>query len=173
MSLREYLKVSDKLNVMQVINKLTEATTDALFNLPAIFTAQLWTKIAPAYLYSFEHVGRSSNRGATFLRGLPIVGNSKPSNATVAHGDELAYLFDARDIFGKAIENLKPLDATDGKVRDVFSNLIRQFSYLNSGQSANGKSVLKQFTSDQSNFIKIGQEATLAKDFRLVIFVVL
>lgn len=151
---------------MQVVSKLTEATTDALFNLPAILTAQTWTKVAPAYLYSFEHVGQSSGRGENFLKGLPIVGNTKPNNNTVAHGDELAYLFDARDIFGKPLKNVKPLDETDKKVRDIFSNLITQFAYLNSGQGVKNKGAFQEFQSNQSNFIRIGQEANSGKDFR-------
>lgn len=154
---------------MQTINKLTEVTTDALFNLPAILTAQTWTKVAPAYLYSFEHVGQSSNRGSTFLTGLPIVGNEKSANNTVAHGDELAYLFDARDIFGKQLKNVKPLDETDKKVRDIFSSLIKQFAYLNSGQGVKNKGTFQEFKSEQNNFIRIGQEAILGKDFRYCI----
>lgn len=175
MSLNEYLKVSDKLNVMQVIQKLTEATTDALFNLPALLTTQLWAKLAPAYLYSFEHIGKSSNRGSTFLNGLPIVGNAKSTNdtpKTVAHGDELAYLFDAHDIFGKAISTTaNTLDADDAKVREIFSNLITQFVNSNGGREKQGdaknKSLFQGFKSDESNFIRIGQtEASREKDFR-------
>lgn len=94
---------------MQTIQKLTEATTDALFNLPAIVTSQTWSKVAPAYLYSFEYIGQNLAKGSTFLKGLPIVSNPKPSNQTVAHGDELAYLFDASDIFGKPFKNAKVL----------------------------------------------------------------
>lgn len=160
------MKVSDKLNIMQVVSKLTEATTDALFNLPAILTAQTWTKVAPAYLYSFEHVGQSSNRGSAFLKGLPIVGNTQPANNTVGHGDELAFLFDARDIFGKTLNSIKPLNDVDKKVRDIFSNLVTQFAYLNSGQGVKNKGAFQEFKSDQSNFIRIGQEAILGKDFR-------
>lgn len=166
LSLNDYLKVPDKLNVMQVLSKLTEATTDALFNLPMIKTAQTWTKVAPAYLYSFEHVGKSGSRGSTFLSGLPIVGHANPSNNTVAHGDELAYLFDARDIFGKKLADVKPLDENDKKVRDIFSNLIVQFAALNSGQGVKSRDAFQEFKSDESNFIRIGQEAVLGKDFR-------
>lgn len=102
--LTDYLKVSEKLNVMQTVQKLTEATTDALFNLPAMLTTQTWSKVAPAYLYSFEYVGRSTAKGSSFLNGLPIVSNPNPSNQTVAHGDELNYLFDAHDIFGTPLK---------------------------------------------------------------------
>lgn len=175
-SLNDYLKVSDKLNVMQVIQKLTEATTDALFNLPALLTTQLWAKLAPAFLYSFEHIGKSSNRGSTFLNGLPIVGNSKSTNdtpTTVAHGDELAYLFDAHDIFGKPISaTTSTLNADDAKVREIFSNLITQFVHLNgNGRGKQGDATTKKlfpnFKSDESNFIRIGQAgASHEKDFR-------
>lgn len=152
---------------MQVISKLTEATTDALFNLPTILTAQTWTKMAPAYVYSFEHVSQKTVRGATFLKGLPIVGNTKPTNNTVAHGDELAFLFDARDIFGKHIQNNNnALDATDSKVRDTFSNLITQFAYLNSGNGGKNKGIFQEFESDQSNFIRIAQDTKIDNDFR-------
>lgn len=96
--------MSEKLNVMQTVQKLTEATTDALFNLPAILTSQTWSKVAPAYLYSFEYLGHNAVKGSSFLDGLPIVSNPKPSNQTVAHGDELNYLFDAHDIFGKPLK---------------------------------------------------------------------
>lgn len=106
-SLTDYLKISEKVPLMQTIAKLTEATTDALFNLPAMITTQLWSKVAPAYLYSFEHVGKSKIRGSSFLKGLPIVANPEPSEKNVAHGDELVYLFDANDIFGKPIQGSK------------------------------------------------------------------
>lgn len=162
LSLTDYLKVPKDLNPMQVMSKLTEATTDALFNLPAMFTAQTWTKKAPAFLYSFEHVGKSSNRGSTFLSGLPIVANSEPSNDTVGHGDELAYLFDARDIFGKNLTNT--LDETDKKVRENFSNLIVKFASF--GKDPKSKGIFQAFSSDQSNFIRIGKETIFDKDFR-------
>lgn len=160
---------------MQVIQKLTEATTDALFNLPALLTTQMWAKLAPAYLYSFEHIGKSSNRGSTFLNGLPIVGNTKSTNnapEAVAHGDELAYLFDAQDIFGKPIlASNSSLNEDDTKVREIFSSLIAQFVHLNGGREKQGEATIKDlfqnFKSDESNFIRIGQaEALLEKDFR-------
>lgn len=86
-----------------------EATTDALFNLPALVTTQTWSKVAPAYLYSFEYVGSKQSRGSSFLNGLPLVSNNKQNknDDKVGHGDELGYLFDARDIFGISNENTK------------------------------------------------------------------
>ncbi|XP_060525790.1 carboxylesterase 4A-like isoform X2 [Cylas formicarius] len=55
------------------LNKIAEVTGDALFNVPAFLTAQFW-KGAPAFLYSFEHIGKM-NRGSSFLKGIPILGN--------------------------------------------------------------------------------------------------
>lgn len=85
---------------------MTEATTDALFNLPAMLTAQTWSKVAPAYLYSFEYSGSTKLRGKSFLNGLPLVSTAdRKEENVVAHGDELAFLFDARDLFGKPYKN--------------------------------------------------------------------
>lgn len=88
----------------QVLAKLTEATTDALFNLPVLVTAKAWSKVAPAYLYSFEYSGEAKTRGSAFLAGLPLVSKGT-TKEKVAHGDELIYLFDARDLFGAPLPN--------------------------------------------------------------------
>lgn len=46
---------------------------DALFNLPAYKSVEAWSSAAPAYLYSFEHVGNLS-RGSHFLPGSALTG---------------------------------------------------------------------------------------------------
>lgn len=106
--------MSKALNVTQMLAKLTEATTDALFNLPALATARAWSKVAPAYLYSFEYSGEAKIRGSAFLPGLPLVSKGSSNKEKVAHGDELIYLFDARDIYGTVLQN-----------QDVIFNSIR------------------------------------------------
>lgn len=57
-------------------------------------------------MYSFEYYGNKTNGGSKFLAGLPIVskGDTK-ADKIVAHGDELAYLFDVRDMFGNPIDD--------------------------------------------------------------------
>ncbi len=77
-----------------------------LFNLPAFQTIQEWGKFAPSFLYSFEYSG-SNAKGSAFLKGLPVVGgnNSIGDEPVVSHGDELAYLFDVRDLFGVPIDS--------------------------------------------------------------------
>lgn len=62
-------------------------------------------KSAPAFLYRFEHKSKQSSHGSAFLTGLPIVSNKEGSNSAVGHGDELAFLFEARDIHGKPLKN--------------------------------------------------------------------
>lgn len=77
-----------------------------LFNLPAFLTIQEWSKSAPAFLYSFEYAG-STVKGSAFLKGLPIVSenNSIGDEPIVSHGDDLAYLFDVRDLDGTPIKS--------------------------------------------------------------------
>lgn len=75
-----------------------------LFNLPAFLTFQEWSKNAPSFLYSFEYSG-SNAKGSAFLQGLPVVAgnNSIGNEPVVSHGDDLAYLFDVRDLDGTPI----------------------------------------------------------------------
>lgn len=185
----EYLDFPKEYSLAQTIKKLTEATTDALFNLPAILTVQLWSDTAPAYLYSFEHLGSSKIPGSSFLKGLPIVASSQ--SQFIAHGDDLAYLFDAHNIHGEPLQNGKVFlvifyffsgkimmilifrllyekltNETDKKVREIFSSLISEFAYLSSGQNIIKRKILKKFDRSQSNFIRIDEDVAQAKDFR-------
>lgn len=121
LSLNEYLKVSKALNVNQILAKLTEATTDALFNLPTLVTAKAWSKVAPAYLYSFEYSGETKMRGSAFLTGLPLVSQEATNKEKVAHGDELIYLFDARDIYGASLPNQDVISGGSGRIHFVFA----------------------------------------------------
>lgn len=75
-----------------------------LFNLPAFLTVQEWGKFAPSLLYSFEYSGNNT-RGSHFLNGLPVVAgnNSFGEEPLISHGDDLAYLFDVRDLYGNPI----------------------------------------------------------------------
>lgn len=80
-----YLKVG---SLGEGLDKISEVTGDALFNVPAFLTADAWTRGgSPAFLYRFEHAGRR-RKGQFFLKGLPLVGNStqgrfKAQNAAI------------------------------------------------------------------------------------------
>lgn len=61
-----------------ISSRFQKATTDALFNLPASTTSQLWkTAGGESYFYSFEHVSSSSPKrhfleGFTMFSGAPV-----------------------------------------------------------------------------------------------------
>lgn len=82
--------------------------------------------MAPSFLYSFEHVGQIAGRGSHFLSGLPIVANFQlpgdERNEHAAHGDELAFLFDTRDLYGQAIQG--------AEVREWFTKIMISRSSL-------------------------------------------
>lgn len=60
---------------------------------------------------------------------------------------------------------------TDKKVRDIFTNLIKKFAYLNhDGRGEKNKEVFDEYKSDGNNFIRIAQEASVKQDFRFVHF---
>lgn len=102
-SLQDYLRIPESMDPQKVIAKITEATTDALFNLPAVLTSQAWAKLSSSFLYSFEYYGTTSS-GFNFLNGLPITSKSADkSMQRIGHGDELGYLFDVRDLYGLPI----------------------------------------------------------------------
>lgn len=76
---RNYLQYH-KNNFIEGIGKISEATSDALFNVPAFLTVDAWAKQkAPSFLYSFEHLGQQL-KGYSFLKGLPLVGNRSQGN---------------------------------------------------------------------------------------------
>lgn len=168
-------KVPQTLNVDQVLAKVVESTTDVLFNLPAVLTTQVWSKLAPAYMYSFEYNGTRS-KGINFLRGLPIVSehaNDKPE--TVAHGDELGYMFDANDIFGNPLPETRLTSADDLKVRHNLIDMLVQFAKgTGEGSKAGGgdgsgsaaSKLFKSVTGGGTPFIKVHTQLEAASDFR-------
>ncbi|XP_037052490.1 carboxylesterase 5A [Bradysia coprophila] len=168
LQLADYLKIPETLDPVKIVAKLTEATTDMLFNLPAFLTVQEWSKFAPSFLYSFEYSGRNA-KGSAFLNGLPVVAgnNSIGDEPAVSHGDDLAYLFDVRDLDGNPI-NEEPLHAADKEVRNSFTDLLSNFVRSGANKDKNENSGLfSLFQSGGDSFIKIGKEVTLEKDFRI------
>lgn len=166
-------KVPQTLNVDQVLAKVVESTTDVLFNLPAVLTTQVWSKLAPAYMYSFEYNGTRS-KGINFLRGLPIVSESaqdKPE--TVAHGDELGYMFDANDIFGNPLPEARLTSSDDLKVRRNLIDMLVQFA-KGTGEGSKGaegvgggvSKLFKSVTGGGTPFIKVNTQLEAASDFR-------
>uniref|UniRef100_A0A182MJU3 Carboxylesterase type B domain-containing protein n=1 Tax=Anopheles culicifacies TaxID=139723 RepID=A0A182MJU3_9DIPT len=167
LNLDKYLQIPDGWDVTQILGKLVEATTDAIFNLPAVVSAQAWSKSSKAFIYSYEH--RSENtHGRDFLTGLPIVAKSGKNGANdrlVAHGDELGILFDTHDVFGNPTLSASVKSPKDINARKAFASFIAKFAYLNMS-SMHQDNVFKSFSSKGTPFVKIGEQISVDNDFR-------
>lgn len=168
------------------ITKVVEATTDALFNLPMFRASQLWSKNGgKAFVYSFEHTSpRAAEAGRSFLGGLPLMQAALDAPAALNetfHGDDLAFVFDARPLEGQkdaARGQVSLSDPEDMKVRDIFTGLIADFAH--SGQAmVRAKGDKKQGLSlpgfgsgggeggkKENNFLVIDKNPRIGKDFR-------
>ncbi|XP_067624204.1 carboxylesterase 1D [Eurosta solidaginis] len=170
-TLNDVLKVPEMLNLDQVLSKVIESTTDILFNLPAVLTTQVWSKIAPSFMYSFEYNGTRS-KGINFLRGLPIVSEqSAYSNSeVVAHGDELGYMFNVNDLFGNPIPEAQLSGDADLKVRtNLIGMLVKFAKSFGNGDKTEGTtedSLFKSVTGDGIPYIKVDTELSADSDFR-------
>ncbi|KAI8130234.1 hypothetical protein FF38_06659 [Lucilia cuprina] len=168
-TLNDVLKVPETLNLNEILTKIVESTTDVLFNLPAVLTTQVWSKIAPAFMYSFEYNGTIS-KGINFLRGLPIVADTKNSNSEiVAHGDELGYLFDCNDIYGNPLPETHLTSEQDLKVRNNLIGMIVKFAKdfkEDTKIGAFSDDLFKSVTGKGTPFIKVDTDITADSDFR-------
>ena len=142
-----------------------EVSTDALFNLPAILTAQSWSKLTTTYFYSFEHKSNVA-KGSYFLKGLPLVNGTSLNEEAVAHGDELGILFEARDIYGNLIPEAQIKSDEDLKARKAFIRLITKFAYMNSSTQTEKETIFQPFSTKGTPYLKIGQDLEMKSDFR-------
>lgn len=55
---------------------------------------------------------------------------------------------------------------TDKKVRDIFSNLIAKFAYINSIKGNKNQGYFQEYKHEENNFMRIGPEVSIDKDFR-------
>lgn len=162
-----YLQVS-KNNIQEGLGKIAEATADALFNLPAFLTANTWAKKGvPTFLYSFEHFGKA-RKGFSFLKGSSLVGNgtTDSNDTSISHGDDLSYIFEARNIDGSPLENDTELLMTeeDKQVRETYTKMIAEFA--KTGKiTINGKAV-EHFSGTSNNYIQITAKPKENKNFR-------
>ncbi|KAJ8970930.1 hypothetical protein NQ317_017248 [Molorchus minor] len=157
-----------KENLFDVLDKVAEATTDTLFNLPAFLTVNRWSKSgSPTFLYSFEHLGKRQ-KGSAFLRGTPIMGNDtigQGINDTIGHGDDLAYLFEVNDVEGNTLETEEKLNDDDEKVRDIFTQMIADFARY--GKITIEGEDVKSFSNNKNNFIQVKAKPAVANNFRI------
>ncbi|XP_005185445.1 carboxylesterase 1E [Musca domestica] len=168
-TLEQVLKIPKSLNIDEIVDKITESTTDILFNLPAVLTTQSWSQIAPAFMYSFEYNGTTS-KGLNFLRGLPIVGDKVNSdNSVVGHGDELGYLFDCNDLFGNPQPKTRLNSPEDMKVRKNLIDMLVRFTKTfkeDTKQGAFTDNLFKSVTGKGVPFLKVDSNLEASSDFR-------
>uniref|UniRef100_A0A1A9ZJ64 COesterase domain-containing protein n=1 Tax=Glossina pallidipes TaxID=7398 RepID=A0A1A9ZJ64_GLOPL len=170
-SLQDLTKIPETFNLDQILGKVIESTTDILFNLPAVLTTQVWSQIAPAFMYSFEYNGTVS-KGINFLRGLPIVSASaNNTNApAAAHGDELGYMFDCNDIYGNPLPETRLTSADDLRVRNNMIDMIVRFASASGQNETTGSSftdsIFKSVTGKGIPFLKVDTNLQTSNDFR-------
>lgn len=165
LGLTDMLKVPANLNAFDLLKKLTETTTDVLFNLPAVLSAETWGKKAPAFLYSFEHRSKVAN-GYNFLRGLPVVSEEKNDNFT-SHGDDLGYIFKCNDIFGKPIKGAEITSEEDRKVQKHLIGLLTRFAKISSAEDVKKDGFLPSFGQKKGvPYIKITEKLEIQENFR-------
>lgn len=163
---RKYIQVP-KNDITAAVQKIAEASGDALFNAPAFLTANLWSKNGETYMFKFEHKGKLK-KGTHFLNGVPLVGTFLNSTEdsdpeVVAHGDELAYLFEAQDFDGN-LTDVGVMSEEDMKVRDMFTEMIAEFA--KNGKPKIGKREVKPFTGYANNFIELSANPKQSSNFR-------
>lgn len=175
----KYLAIPNDLNPLAILSKITEISTDILFNLPATLMADTWSKSgAPSFMYQFDFYGKNSAKGHDIFPWLPIVsdggGSEEPPKMDpktgkmppVAHGDELAYLFDLSDVMGNPIKK-REMTPTEKKVKAKFTKLISDF--LNYSENSTNKDDTfrgNEFSTKGSSFIQISDNVNVKKDFR-------
>ncbi|XP_073825562.1 carboxylesterase 1E [Musca autumnalis] len=168
-TLEQVLQIPKGLNIHEIVDKITQSTTDVLFNLPAVLTTQSWSQLAPAFMYSFEYNGTTS-RGLNFLRGLPIVGDEENEDTSVVgHGDELGYLFDCNDLFGNPQPKTRLKSPEDIKVRKNLIDMLVRFATTfkeDTKQGAFTDNLFKSVTGKGVPFLKVDTNLQTSSDFR-------
>ncbi|XP_025830313.1 neuroligin-2-like isoform X2 [Agrilus planipennis] len=159
----KYIDVA-KNNVVEAFGKITEATADALFNLPAFLSVNLWSKSkAPTFLYSFDHIPKVS-KAHYFLAGLPFVGNNSAQERSASHGEDLAFLFDAYTLEGEPLDLNGDFTEEDMQVRNVFVEAIASFAKHKKISFENKD--LPSFSSSNNNFFQISSAPKIESNFR-------
>ncbi|KAI4467459.1 carboxylesterase [Holotrichia oblita] len=165
LNFRPYLQSASN-SIVDSFSKVSEATTDALFNLPAFMTANLWSKNnTPTFMYRFNHSGMAP-KGNRFLNGLPLVSSNITTDEddTICHGDELAYLFEPLNLDGTPLKDSQISNQQDEVVRDIFTQTITDFA--KDGQIYLHGRAVPAFTGDSNNFVEISSNPEISNKFR-------
>lgn len=174
----QYLSVPENLNPLNILARITEVTTDVLFNLPATVIADAWSQNGNAFLYQFDYAGKNAPKGSDILQGLPLVsdGDEQPAMQTqqgqqgkpppVAHGDDLAYLFDISDVYGNPLKMKQQMTKEEQQVKMRYSKVITEFLRYSENGTRQSELFKKPFSSKGSSFIQIKDQLSMQSDFR-------
>ncbi|XP_059608171.1 venom carboxylesterase-6 [Phlebotomus argentipes] len=152
-----------------LFNNLIQSTTDIFFSIPMIFTAEFWSHTAQSFIYSFDFLSKSKLPGGEIFlpqlaltQGVRVAGN-------VAHGDELIFLFEPRDVFGNSLGNFSASFApADEKVRRDFTEMIVKFTRIgDDGENSTDVSIFMPFTTKKLPYIEISDTISLKDNFRI------
>lgn len=174
----QYISVPETLKPAAILAKITEISTDVLFNLPATLLANAWSSSkSPAFMYHFDYSSRNLIKGREILSGLPLVSKGDESGsvdrdkrAPVAHGDELAYLFDLSDVFGNPLGARNEMSPEDQQVRSRFARVITEFVSLSKNVSG-GELFKSPFSNKGSSYIQISDKLAIKSDFRYKLWI--
>ncbi|KAG7205466.1 hypothetical protein KM043_007453 [Ampulex compressa] len=169
----KYLNFPQSSNAANNVEKVAEATSDSLYNVPAFLTVDHWSKKAKTFLYSFDHSGKR-NYGNSFLGGLPIVDAKRLSDHITSHGDDLGYVFDRNTINGEKIPDAnEKLDMDDERVTEVFTDMIASFArsgepgaFSTFGNGSWLSGIAPTFSGDTNPFISITTTPRIMTNFR-------
>lgn len=153
----------------KLLDDIIESTTDIFYSIPTVFTAEFWSTSALSFVYSFNFLSKSSIPGGEiFLPQLPLIQSQKLPEK-VAHGDDLVFLFEPRDIFGNPIGNLSiSFSPEDEKIRQGFTDMIAQFTKMDTSDEGNSTTsdLFKPFSHKNLPFIEISNKIALKENFR-------
>uniref|UniRef100_A0A1B0CSD4 Putative conserved secreted protein n=1 Tax=Lutzomyia longipalpis TaxID=7200 RepID=A0A1B0CSD4_LUTLO len=149
------------------LDDIFEATTDIFFSIPVVFTAKFWSDAASSVIYSFNFLTKSKLPGGEiFLPHLSLTQGPK-QEGKVAHGDELIFLFEPRDIFGNPLGNVSmSFSAADEKVRKDFTAMIAKFTEMEEEDNSTS-GLFSIFSSAQLPYMEVSDKITPRNNFRI------
>ncbi|XP_046401452.1 carboxylesterase 4A [Ischnura elegans] len=172
-TLTGYLGVIPGESTQGALSRLIEASSDALFALPAFLTSSLWQRSGgPVFLYSFDHPSPFS---ASVFSSSPFTSlageDSKAKDAndkSVGHGEDLFYLFEPMTLEGEKQPSINLTKQDDKNVLNLLTSMVAKFVKTGnpSIELEGQESAWLPFTGDQNNYLSISSKPTVGSQFK-------